>query len=136
MDEALKRQAAEWFERGQHDIETAQLLFDERGYTDAIAYHIQKSIEKYLKGYLVLHGRKPPRIHELDTLLNHVLPFDNSLAGFLDLCEKSSRYYFEDRYPPGPPVEYSYEEIKADLDEAWELIKSIRVKIEDTQEQL
>lgn len=40
MDEAFKKQAAEWFERGCHDIETAQLLFDERGYTDSIAYHI------------------------------------------------------------------------------------------------
>jgi len=40
MDEGLQRQALEWFERGDHEIETAQLLYDERGYTDAIAYHI------------------------------------------------------------------------------------------------
>lgn len=128
MDEAFKKQAAEWFERGRHDIETAQLLYDERGYADSIAYHIQQAVEKYLKGYLILYERKPPRIHELDTLLNHIGTFDNSFIDFLDLCEKVSRYYIEDRCPPGPPVEYEYEEIKHDLDRAWELIRKILSK--------
>ena len=105
MNEGFKKQASEWFERGQHDIETAQLVYDEQGYTDSIAYHIQQAIEKYLKGYLVLHGKKPPKIHELDTILNHIRLFDSSFTDFLDLCEKASRYYIENRYPPGPLVE-------------------------------
>ncbi|HUV66775.1 MAG TPA: HEPN domain-containing protein [Sedimentisphaerales bacterium] len=125
MNNAFKKQAQEWFERGRHNIETAQLLYDERGYTDSIAYHIQQAIEKYLKGHLVLNGKKPPKIHELDTLLNHILRFDDSFNSFLELCEKASRYYIEDRYPPGPVVEYEYNEIKADLDEAWELIRKV-----------
>lgn len=128
MDDAFKKQAGEWFERGRHDIETAQLLYDQRGYTDTIAYHIQQALEKYLKGYLVLHAKKPPKIHELDTLLNRIAVFDDSFVSFLDLCEKASRYYIEERYPPGPPVEYEYEEIKEDLDRAWELIKKIRAR--------
>mgnify|MGYP000235727890 CR=1 FL=1 len=53
---------------------------------------------------------------------------NNSFNGFLDLCEKASRYYIEDRYPPGPPVGYEYDEIKADLDKAWELISKVRSK--------
>ena len=119
MDEGLRRQALEWFERGDHDIETAQLLYEEHGYADAIAYHIQQAIEKYLKGYLVLKGQKPPRVHELDTLLNLVDKFEADLyAPFIDLCEKATRYYIEDRYPPGPPPAYSREEIKAPLDSA------------------
>lgn len=128
MDEAYRKQAAEWFERGRHDIETAQLLYDQRGYTDTIAYHIQQALEKYLKGYLVLYGKKPPKIHELDTLLNLIAPLDNSFMSYLDLCEKASRFYIEDRYPPGPPIEYQHEEIKSDLDLAWELIKKIKEK--------
>jgi HEPN domain-containing protein len=130
MDKAFKKQAEEWFERGRHDMETAQLLYEERGYTDAIAYHIQQSVEKYLKGYLVLHGKKPPKIHELDALLNRIGAFDDSFNDFLALCEKASRYYIEDRYPPGPVVEYEYNEIKADLDKAWELIRNILAKAE------
>lgn len=131
MDDNYAKQAIEWFERGRHDMETAQLLYDEHGYTDSIAYHIQQAIEKYLKGYLVLHGKKPPKIHELDTLLNHIATFDKSFLNFLDICEKASRFYIEDRYPPGPPVEYEYKEIKDDLDSASELIEKIKANIKD-----
>ena len=128
MDEPFKRQAAEWFARGDHDIETADLLYNEHGHMDSVAYHIQQTIEKYLKGYLVLHGKRPPRIHELDTILNHIVPFDDSLADFLELCEKASLYYIEARYPPGPPVQYERDEIKSDLDNTWELVRRIRAK--------
>lgn len=129
MNDAYKEQAQEWFIRGSHDIETAQLLYDENGYTDSIAYHIQQAIEKYLKGYIILHGKKPPKIHELDTLLNIIAEFDDSLTAFLEICEKSSKYYIEDRYPPGPPAEYTREEIKGDLDAAWGLINKIHEKL-------
>ena len=128
MDKAFKKQAEEWFEWGNHDIETAQLLYDARGHTDSIAYHIHQALEKYLKGYLVLYGKKPPRIHELDVVLNRIAALDDSLIDFLALCEKVSRYYFEARYPPGSPVEYEYGEMKRDLDSAQELIRRIRVK--------
>lgn len=130
MDEAYKKQAMEWFKRGDHDVETAQLIYDEKGYTDSIAYHIQQGIEKYLKGYIVLNAIKPPRIHELDTLLDIISDFDNSFEDFLELCIKASKYYIEDRYPPGPPQDYSYEEIKKDLDKTWDLIKIIKNKAE------
>ena len=82
-DEASRRSAMEWFERGDRDIETAQLLYDEQGYTDVI-----------------------------------------------DLCEKATRHYLEERYPPGPPAEYSREEVKTDLALAWQLVKTIREKAE------
>ncbi len=128
MDEAFRRQAEEWFERGRHDMETALLIYEQDGYTDSIVYHIQQAIEKYLKGYLVLRGRKPPKTHELDALLNHVAIFDDGFGDFLELCEKASRYYIDGRYPPGPPAQYEREEIKADLDEALKLISQIQAK--------
>jgi len=127
MDKGYKQQALEWFARGDHDVETAQLLYDKGGYTDTIAYHIQQAAEKYLKGYLVYKGHKPPRIHELDTLLNIVVGSDPDLySPFIELCEKATRYYIEDRYPPGPPAEYNREEIKEDLDLTYKLIQVIR----------
>lgn len=129
MGEGLRQQANEWFEKGRRDLETAQLLYDERGYTDIIAYHIQQAIEKYLKGYLVLHGKRPPKIHELDGLLNVISRFDDSLSEFIDLCEKATRYYIESRYPPGPTSEYEYQEIREDLDSAWSLARTIEEKL-------
>jgi HEPN domain-containing protein len=129
MDEGLKLAALEWFQRGDHDLETAQLLYEEQGYTDIIAFHTQQAIEKYLKGYLILKGQRPPRVHELDTLLNLVSRIEPDLyTPYIDLCEKATRYYIEERYPPGPPAEYSREEIKVDLELAWQLVKIIKGK--------
>ncbi|RLC66097.1 MAG: hypothetical protein DRI48_05485 [Chloroflexi bacterium] len=119
--------ANEWFERGDRDFDAAQLLNDEHFYTDVIAVHLQQAIEKYLKGFLVLHGIKPPRIHDLDVLLNRASEIAPDLyEPFIDLCEKATRYYLDERYPPGPPVEYSREEIGADLDLTWELVRTLR----------
>jgi HEPN domain-containing protein len=129
MDEGRRQAALEWFQRGYRDLETAQLLYEEQGYTDIIAFHIQQAIEKYLKGYLILKGQRPPRIHELDTLLNLVSKIEPDLySPYIELCEKATRYYIEERYPPGPPAEYSRDEIKVDLDMAWQLVKMIREK--------
>ncbi len=88
MDEGLKNATLEWFARGDRDLETAQLLYDEHGYSDVIAYHIQQVVEKYLKGFLILQGH----------------------------------------HPPGPPAEFSREELKVDLDLVWQLAREIRGK--------
>jgi len=42
MDEAYKKQATEWFERGQHDLETTQLILDHSGHPDTAAYHVHQ----------------------------------------------------------------------------------------------
>ena len=100
-------------------------------YTDVIAYHLQQAIEKYLKGFLVLNDIRPPRIHDLDTLLNRVSELEDDIyEPFIDLCEKATRYYIEERYPPGPLTEHSREEIETDLDLTWELVKVIRERVE------
>jgi HEPN domain-containing protein len=61
---------------------------------------VQQALEMHLKGWLVLQGRRPPRIHELDTLLNLASRHAADLGPFLELCERASRYYIEARYPP------------------------------------
>lgn len=129
MDEAFRKQALEWFKRGDHDIETARLLFDKNGYTDIIAFHIHQAVEKYLKGFLVFHYKKPPRIHDLDILLSQNSAIDKDFKKFIDICEKASVYYIEARYPPGHIIEHEYSEIEEDLDKAMDLICMIRSKL-------
>ena len=127
MNEYAKH-AAEWFERGKHDIDAAQILYEKRGFTDTIAYIIQQAIEKYLKGFLIYNGIKPKRTHDLGILLNEAVKFEDTLEEFIDFCDKVTKYYIENRYPPGSPVEYRFEEIKESLDNAWSLIRKIREK--------
>ena len=132
MGNPFFEQAMEWFERGAHDIEMAQLLYDENGYTDTIAFLIQQGIEKYLKGYLVFHGKKIEKAyktHDLGFLLSSVQDIDTDILQFADFCDAATRYYIADRYPPGPPVQYSREEISESLKKSWELVDFIKNKI-------
>lgn len=133
MDESFRKLAEEWFEKGDHDLETAQLLYDERGHSDSIVFHIHQAIEKYLKGCLVLNGKRAQRIHELDALLAQIADFDGSFGEFMGFCEKASRFYIESRYPLGIVSPYNYAEIKADLDIACEMIRKIRAKCESAR---
>jgi HEPN domain-containing protein len=126
MSENRRAHAQEWFIKGDHDIEMAQLLYDERGYADTIAFLIQQAVEKYLKGTLVFHGVKPKRTHDLERLLEDVTEIDKSFEKFVETSTKITKYYIDSRYPVGFTTEYSREEIKQSLDEAYEIIAKIK----------
>jgi len=66
---------------------------------EIICYHCQQSAEKYLKGYLVHHGTRPPKTHELDLLCNMCLEFDSRFDEIFDKCEMLSDYGVQPRYP-------------------------------------
>ncbi len=126
MGEGSKEQAGAWFERGAHDIETAQLQLDRQGYTEIIAFHIHQAVEKYLKGYLVFNGKRYPDTHELKLLLKEAADLDQGLDKHMEFCDKITAYYVQECYPTGPLVEYSYQELANDLEEAWDLTNRIK----------
>lgn len=128
MKKNSKESVQEWFTKGDHDIESAQSLFEKQGYTDIIAFLIQQAIEKYLEGYLTYHGWKLKKIHNLQELINEATKIDKSFEGLLDACIKISKYYIDTRYP-GFPSEYSPEEIKKSLFVAQKIIKKIKQNI-------
>lgn len=117
--------AKEWLVKGDHDIETAQFLYDSNRPTDMIAVHIQQAIEKYLKGFLIYKGWKLRKIHDLEELITDTIKIDKTFNEFLDSCRAISRYYFEIRYPP-EVEEYTKEEIEDSLSTAWEIVKKIK----------
>jgi HEPN domain-containing protein len=127
MDDVSRHVAIEWFDRADRDLETAEFLHRENWHGDTIAYHTQQAIEKHLKGYLAFRGQNPPRIHDLGTLLNLVSRLEPDLySPYIDLCEKATRYYLAERYPPGPSAEYDRAELGADLALVHALAKAIR----------
>jgi HEPN domain-containing protein len=131
MDEAFGRQAKEWFQRANYDLQSAKILYEAGGNTLTIGYLIQQGLEKYLKGFLVSRGIKPRRTHDLSELLTEVSKFIESMEQYVDICVKITGYYLEDRYPPGPPEEYPKREIAEALEKAEELIHKIEEKSND-----
>lgn len=51
---------------------------------------------------------------------------DKSEKEYLDFARKTTAYYIEDRYPPGPPIDYPRKEIEESLKLAEEIIEKIK----------
>ena len=116
----------EWFERGKRDFESAKLLYTQKGYYEEVTFLTHQAIEKYLKGYLIYHGWKLKKIHDIETLISISGKYNTSFLEFLDFARELTSFYYEDRYPPGPISEVSEEEAKEILEKAEIIIELIK----------
>jgi HEPN domain-containing protein len=65
---------------------------------DLVCFHCQQAAEKYLKALLQELGLAVPKTHELNNLLNLLLPHEPSLATLRRVLVSLSRYAVEYRY--------------------------------------
>jgi HEPN domain-containing protein len=97
----MKDPAAEWFRKAENDVGTArrEAAVSEGANWDAVCFHAQQAIEKYLKGFLQHFEMEFPRTHDLNVLLNLLAPkipeFDLLTTDF----EFISAFAVEFRYP-------------------------------------
>lgn len=128
MDKSDKRQqlAQEWFDSGLSDYQYAKVGLESESVYPQVAFLAQQVAEKYLKGFLVLYGKKLPRIHDLTKLLDNCTKIKPELEELRDICELLTGFYIETRYPPDIP-EYTKEEIG----EAFAGARKVRETIEE-----
>lgn len=118
-----------WFKVANRDLETAKLLFKAKHFTDNICFHLHQAVEKYLKGFLVFHNIKPPRVHDLPKLSEMCAKIDPDFADWQEEAAVLNQYYIESRYPPTAPINYPREEARKAIEYTEELIKFIKKKI-------
>ena len=66
---------------------------------DQICFHCQQMAEKYLKAFLQQLNLPVPRTHNLDNLLQQLLPHDSSLRSLRRRLVNLSRFAVDYRYP-------------------------------------
>lgn len=118
--------ANEWFEKANHDLQDANILFKNAGHSDTICFLCQQAAEKYLKGFLVNNKITPPKIHDLPTLLSKCSKINPDFKDWLEECTILNRYYVETRYPLGMPWKYPRSEIRQAIEYAQSLAKFIK----------
>lgn len=57
-----------WFAKGDSDLGSAKAILGTSGPFDTACFHAQQAVEKYMKGFLDLHGRPYPLIHDVGKL--------------------------------------------------------------------
>ena len=69
--------------------------------TEPIAFHCQQTVEKYLKGVLVILGEEPPYTHDLDELCKIAEKHRSSFASISSLCTIITHFSVQPRYDRG-----------------------------------
>ena len=88
----IKKAEADWFGARQLDAEKHRV-------NDVICFHCQQTMEKYLKALLQEIGEPVPRTHDLEKLLDLLLPHDSTLRGLRRSLTSLSQYAVDFRYP-------------------------------------
>jgi len=89
--------------------------------TEAVCFHCQQAVEKFLKAYLVFHGVSYTKTHEIGELITKCEKTDREISVLKDEADKLTDYAIEIRYPE-EWSEPSLEEAK----EAFEIAKKIK----------
>ena len=118
----------EWFELGNRDVESAKVLLKSNIHFSVVLFHLQQAVEKYIKGFLIHNGWKLKKIHDLETLLNIAMEFDDKFKEYLDFGRKLTVFFYEERYPPGLIPSYEKKELNKLLRITEKLIKKIKNK--------
>lgn len=82
----------DWYKKAEKDLERSKKNLSEKDLEEA-AFHLQQSLEKYLKGYLLSKGWELKKIHDLEYLLDEAIKFKPELEEFRPLCQEVTGYY-------------------------------------------
>lgn len=121
----MKALTKEWIKKAEKDIGTARREFAVKkdANWDAVCFHVQQAVEKYLKGMLQEHEISFSKTHDLSVLLNLLLPEFPELGVLEDDLEWLSAFAVEFRYPGEEAIEEDAKQALKLLDRALSLLK-------------
>lgn len=96
----MKRETGKWVRKAEDDWQGAQALAARKpALRDQACFHCQQAAEKYLKALLQESGAAIPKIHDLEDVLDLLLPHDSTLAPLRRILQSLSVYAVDYRYP-------------------------------------
>lgn len=103
----MKALTKEWIKKAEKDVGTSRREFAVKkdANWDAVCFHAQQAVEKYLKGMLQEYEISFSKTHDLSVLLDLLLPEFPELSVLEDDLEWLSAFAVEFRYPGEEAVE-------------------------------
>ncbi len=96
----MKKVTAAWVRKAEADFRAARsLASDDRPHHDQVVFLCQQTAEKFFKALLQELGFHIPRTHDLDDLLDLLLPHDNSLQKLRRGLSGMAEFAVDYRYP-------------------------------------
>ena len=94
-----EKNPADWLLLAHERLTAADALFQALGGTLSGVELLQEGIERFLKGYLISKGWELQKIHNLSTLLDHAVFYDEQFKKHADLCENLTAQFWAQHYP-------------------------------------
>jgi len=99
-DDTIKDLVNKWIKKAESDLLTAEReLSFEDPITQAVCFHCQQAVEKYLKAFLVHHQIYFTKSHKIMELLELCATVDSSFIDRLQDADNLTDYAVEIRYP-------------------------------------
>ena len=97
----MKTDTREWVRYAEEDFEVATALFRRRkkGAANSIGFHCQQCVEKYFKARMVEDGITVIKTHDLQVLLNVLMPRQPLWASYNAVLGNLTSYAVKFRYP-------------------------------------
>ncbi len=119
-------EALPWLAKADSDLRTAQAaLALDPPETEIAGFHCQQAVEKCLKALLVANDVDPPRVHDLEVLLEMCTDQGHDLTALRTAILDLSPFAVQFRYPTEEPAPEE-EEVQAGLEAA----ESIRRRVQ------
>jgi HEPN domain-containing protein len=126
----MSKVAQEWFSYARRDLVAAN--FNLSGSDELLTFAgflAQQTVEKAIKGYLIFHGKKISKTHNLAFLIQKVKEVDEELARLLLKMDDLTDFAVKYRYPDAPIKEVTRSDIKAAVEVAQSVYDLILTKI-------
>ena len=118
-------QAKEWLKFADYDLKVAQDNL-KLGHYSYVCQLSQQAAEKYLKAFLVYHGREPKRTHILRELVSDCAKIKQELQSLMKWAKELEQYYIPTRYPVGPFGVYGKHEATQAIESAQTIISILQ----------
>jgi len=121
----MKDLTKEWIKKSEGDVGTAvrESSVKEGANWDAVCFHAQQAVEKYLKGILQEIEKPFSKTHDLSVLLELALSEFSELSVLADDLEWLSAFAVEFRYPGEEALEEDAKHALAIMERALSLLK-------------
>jgi len=120
----------EWIEIAKKDFKGAKILYEYGGDYGLVLFHLQQSVEKYLKGYLIYKTGLLQDGHSLIKLCKKASNYNAEFRKFIKDCAFLNGYYIETRYPAEDPLIADEEDVKEGIKFTEEILLFIEQSIE------
>jgi HEPN domain-containing protein len=89
-----------WIIKAESDLKTGiDEMATDNPATDTICFHMQQCTEKYLKAFLIFHGKEIRRTHDITELIEECIEIDSDFSKLYEInADRLTEYAIELRY--------------------------------------